>query len=263
MLNASVFSAPTLFLKSFNIVIRNISMTPKQRDVLALTFFVIALIVLNYGWLDDVLNNFLTGSETVHIDRIIDGDTVESNSTSIRLLGINAPERGEYLYDGAKEFLEDKILNQTVYLKYGKERYDKYNRILAYIFLNNTNINIKLVENGYANYYFYGGKDEYSNELLGAWEICLNNNVNLCEKSNDVCVACIDIKNSNTITNNCNFECDINEWEIKGEGRNKFIFNKSLGSNQETFFGLDLSDSGGSLFLRDGKGLLVKWRGSN
>ena len=262
MLNASVFSAPTLFLKSFNIVIRNISMTPKQRDVLALTFFVIALIVLNYGWLDDVLNNFLTGSETVHIDRIIDGDTVESNSTSIRLLGINAPERGEYLYDGAKEFLEDKILNQTVYLKYGKERYDKYNRILAYIFLNNTNINIKLVENGYANYYFYGGKDEYSNELLGAWETCMENKINLCEPSNSVCFSCISI-NINTIINNCNFECDINGWEIKGEGRNKFIFNKTLSSNQETDFELDLADSGGSLFLRDEEGLLVFWEESN
>ena len=40
-----------------------------------------------------------------------------------------------------------------------------------------------MVENGFANYYFYSGKDKYSDDLLEAWNKCIQNDVNLCEKS--------------------------------------------------------------------------------
>ena len=196
----------------------------KKKDILILVSLIIVLILLNYSWLDDSLNNFLNTYEQVHVDRIIDGDTIESNSTSIRLLGINAPERGEYLYEEAKEFLENEILNKTVNLKYGKERYDKYGRVLAYIFFNNQNINLKLVENGYANYYFPSGKDQSYNQFIKAWDECINNNVNLCKKSEDICAQCVDIKNSDTIINTCNFQCNISGWKIKAEGRDVFVF---------------------------------------
>ena len=109
-------------------------MTPKQKNVLVLALLIIALLAVNYNWIDDTLTGFLDTSESIHVDRIIDGDTIKSNKTSIRLLGINAPERWEYFYEEAKEFLENEILNQTVNLKYGKEKYDKYDRILAYVF---------------------------------------------------------------------------------------------------------------------------------
>lgn len=234
-------------------------MTIKQKDVLVLALLIIALVAVNYSWLDDALDNFLNTSEQVHVDRIIDGDTIESNKTSIRLLGINSPERKEYFYEEAKDFLEELILNQTVYLKYGKEKYDKYGRTLAYIFLNNTNINIKLVENGYANYYFYGGKDEYSNALEKAWEDCIDKEINLCKPSTNTCAECVDIKNSNTIINTCSFSCDITGWEMKEEGRNKFVFNVTLQPDEETGFELDLTDFGKSLFLRDDAGKLVVW----
>ena len=230
----------------------------KRRNVLVLVMLILLLLVLNYDWLDNALNNFLNSYEPAFVDRVIDGDTIESNKTSIRLLGINSPERREFYYDEARDFLESMIFNQTVYLKYGKEKYDKYNRILAYIFLNNTNINIKMVENGYANYYFYEGKDEYSEELIGAWENCMEKEINLCKPSESVCASCISVY-INRITNNCGFSCDLNDWIIKGEGRDKFVFNESLVPGQEAYFDLDLTNSGGSLFLRDDKGCLVAW----
>ena len=233
-------------------------MTIKQKDVLVLALLIIALVIINYNWLDNALNNFLNTSEQIHVDRIIDGDTIESNSTSIRLLGINTPERGEFYYEEAKEFLEQEILNKTVNLKYGKERYDKYNRTLAYIFFDNQNINLKIIENGLANIYFPSGKDQYYQEFQNAWEDCIDNNVNLCEASQHVCANCISI-NINNIINNCNFQCNISSWEIKEEGRNKFIFNEILASGQEADFELDLTDFGKSLFLRDDEGKLVVW----
>ena len=117
-------------------------MEPKKKDVIILILLILVLFVINYGFLNDAFEKFLNTSEKVHVDRIIDGDTIESNSTSIRLLGINTPERGELYFEEAKEFLEEEILNKTVTLKYGKDRRDKYNRTLAYVFLDNININI-------------------------------------------------------------------------------------------------------------------------
>jgi len=235
-------------------------MQRKKKDIFLLIALILALIILNYPFLDNITEDFLDSGEKIHVDRIIDGDTIESNSTSIRLLGINTPERGEFFYEESKAYLESRILNQTVNLKYTRERYDKYNRVLAYVFLDNKNINVELVEQGYANYYFYGGRDSYSDELEDAWNKCINNNVNLCEKSVNSCSSCVNIDNSGGfIINNCGFSCDINSWEIKTEGREKFIFNGTLASGQTAEFSLDTSNSGGSLFLRDDEGRLAGW----
>ena len=231
-------------------------MTSKQKNILVLVLLIIVLVIINYSWLDDALSNFLNTSEQVHVDRIIDGDTIESNKTSIRLLGINSPERGELYYEEAKEFLEQEILNKTVNLKYGKERYDKYQRVLAYVFLDHQNINLRLVENGYANYYFPSGKDQYYNQFFEAWEDCINNQVNLCEPSQHVCTNCISI-NINSITNNCGFSCDISDWTIKAEGRDNILFSEVLESQEETSFELELTETGDTLFLRDDEGKLV------
>ena len=234
-------------------------MIPKQKDVLVLALLIIALVIINYSWLDDALSNFLSTSEQVHVDRIIDGDTIESNKTSIRLLGINTPERGELYYEEAKEFLEQEIFNKTVNLKYGKERYDKYQRVLAYIFLDNTNINLKIVENGLANIYFPSGKDQYYDQFIEAWDDCIDKNINLCEASVDECALCIELKDSKTLKNNCSFECDITNWRIKTEGRDNIIFSEVLESEEEFGFELELTPEGDTLFLRDEGGKLVVW----
>ncbi|GAH23379.1 unnamed protein product [marine sediment metagenome] len=166
----------------------------------------------------------------------------------------------------------------------GKERKDKYNRTLAYIFYNNKNINLELVQNGYANYYFYGGKDKYSNDLESAWEECIDNNINLCESSSHQCSECIELKEFNykdeiiTLYNSCNFNCDLTDWSIKDEGRKKFIFDdfnlesqkeviikvgEGVNTNNKLFWtGEDYvwTRTGDSLFLRDSDGGLVLWR---
>lgn len=49
-------------------------------------------------------------------------------------------------------------------------------------------------------------------------------------------------------------------WTIKGEGRNKFAFNQTLSMNESAEFSLDLSSSGGSIYLRDEIGKLIWWK---
>ena len=237
-------------------------MVRKRKEVSILVFLIFLLVALNYQFLDEKAESFLNSGKTqeVHVERVIDGDTIVYENGSIRLLGINTPERGEFLYAEAKSFLESLVLNQTVLLEFTKDKYDKYNRTLAYVFFEKENVNAKLVENGFANYYFYDGNDIYSNDLIEAWNICIENKVGLCEESTNVCVGCINIE-SDLILNSCNFSCNITSWEIKGEGREKFIFNETNLDSKETIeFELDIENSGGSLFLRDEKGKLVVWR---
>ena len=244
----------------------------KKKLPFILISMIILLFLLNYSFLDKKLINFFDDSEQVSITRAIDGDTVEVGNYSIRLLGINTPERGEEGYEEAKQFLEMITLNKTVQLKVGKEKSDKYGRKLAYLFLRNANINKELVDEGYANFYFPSGKDIYYQDFLKAWDHCLQNNKNLCEKSTNVCASCVslekfDINNQIILLKNqCSFQCDVSNWIIKNQGRKKYIFNQTIldpgekiriinGNNQDLIF----SSVQDSLFLRDEKQKLVLW----
>lgn len=72
--------------------------------------------------------------KSVRVSKVIDGDTFETESTlTVRLLGINAPNRGERNYEEAKEYLSDLIGGEEVTLEYDKYQDDKYGRILAYV----------------------------------------------------------------------------------------------------------------------------------
>ena len=83
--------------------------------------------------------------------KIIDGDTfLIEGGYSVRILGIDADERGYPCYEAAKNKLEELILNQEVKLEKGTEDKDRWCRYLRYIFLNDKNISLELVKEGLA-----------------------------------------------------------------------------------------------------------------
>src|SRR5690606_10022760 len=49
-------------------------------------------------------------AETVRPDHVVDGDTFEAGGIRFRLDGINAPDRGECMYEEARDRLEDVLL---------------------------------------------------------------------------------------------------------------------------------------------------------
>ena len=259
-------------------------MNSKQKKYILLFLLAILLFSINYKTLDSHVINFFDESEKVIVQRIIDGDTIKANNESIRLLGINSPEKGEPLSKEATEFLENLILNKSIKIESTKK--DLYGRTLAYLFLNNENINLKIVENGFANAYFPEGKQKYYSEFQNAWENCVKNNLNFCEKSNNKCANCIelksfDYKNEKIIFQNiCSFDCDLTGWNIKDEGRKKFIFPKFIleknkefevkvtkekmqNTNEKLFWERKTyvwTKSGDTLFLRDKIGGLILWQ---
>jgi len=257
----------------------------RGKNILVLILAVTALVAVNYDFLDKTLEGFLAEGRHTQVTRIIDGDTIEINGNeSVRLLGINTPERGEKYYQEAKEFLEMVVLNKTINLKFGKDKYDRYGRLLAYVFFNEVNVNKELVDEGYANIYFPEGKDEYYNSLVKAWAHCIKNNKYLCEKSEDKCAECVEVKELDAkndravLHNKCSFSCDLSGWTIKDEGRKRFAFpdftlrsNKEVsiitGNNTDTgntlFWKKETyvwTETGDTLFLRDKEGKLVVWR---
>lgn len=83
---------------------------------------------------------------------VVDGDTIkvlnQGKTEKIRLAYIDAPEMGQPFGKNAKQALSDYIFDQAVNVKrYGK---DRYGRTLAVIYLNQENINLKMVEEGFA-----------------------------------------------------------------------------------------------------------------
>ena len=83
---------------------------------------------------------------------VVDGDTLDVDGIGrIRLVGVNAPEVGEPGYQEAKDFVKSKCLGKVVGLDIDDAKhYDKYGRILAVVYVGNTNINAELLKKGYA-----------------------------------------------------------------------------------------------------------------
>ncbi len=223
---------------------------------------IVLLFIINYSFLNSALIQIFEDSETGLVERVIDGDTIKINGESIRLLGINSPEKSEYFYFESKQFLENQILNKEVQIHFGKTKYDKYYRKLGYVFYEGRNINLESVKQGYSNYYFPSGKDKYYLEFVGAWNSCLNKGKNLCKKSKEECIVLNkwDVGEQIVILKNiCSNDVNLTGWSIKDEGRKKYIFeNKILGKGEEII--LTPKDwkeeyvwtkSGDSLILRD------------
>lgn len=122
----------------------------------------------------------LTGS----VVRVIDGDTITARidgaDTTIRFIGIDARETAtspraggtaECFATEATEALEGKLPKGTLITLEGDDsqsKYDKYGRLLAYVFVDGVNINEWLVREGYAHEYTYSSAYKYQSAFKSA-----------------------------------------------------------------------------------------------
>ncbi len=70
------------------------------------------------------------------VQTIEDGDTFTlKNGVIVRLIGVNAPERGSKNYTEATDYLTENIKDKRVYLEYDRYQDDKFSRILAWVWI--------------------------------------------------------------------------------------------------------------------------------
>jgi micrococcal nuclease len=89
------------------------------------------------------------------VTRIVDGDTVElATGEIVRYLMIDTPEttggNDDCFGQNAKDFNTDLVLDEEVTLEYDVECEDNFGRLLAYVFVGDTEVNPLMVERGYA-----------------------------------------------------------------------------------------------------------------
>jgi micrococcal nuclease len=91
-----------------------------------------------------------------YIKNVVDGDAVEVSFNiygiqRVRLVGINTPDIGEDGYEEAKEFVNKTCWGEEVKHNVDdKKQFEPHYRILAVVYVNDTNLNEKLVREGYA-----------------------------------------------------------------------------------------------------------------
>lgn len=98
------------------------------------------------------------GQMEATVKRVVDGDTFElENGEKVRMIGMDTPETVkpnhpvEPYGKEASNFTKELLTGQNVTLKFDVEPYDKYKRLLAYVYLSDgTFVNEKLVRDGYA-----------------------------------------------------------------------------------------------------------------
>ncbi|MDD5506270.1 MAG: thermonuclease family protein [Candidatus Omnitrophica bacterium] len=125
------------------------------------------------------------------VTRVVDGDTLMlENGQYLRLLGIDTPEIHESnkLHRDAQrsgqgieaikrlgrqsyQFTRQMVEGKRVRLEFDTERHDKYNRLLAYVFLDDgTFLNGRIVEEGYASITHYKLNVKYADLFLKLYQ---------------------------------------------------------------------------------------------
>ena len=119
---------------------------------------------------------------TLHVSRVIDGDTFEGRLDNggnpgvnpwmvqltrivIRISGIDAPERGQYYGDVATLHLQWLISGKAVGLKLKQK--DSYGRWIATVYLESTDISEEMLKEGLARHY----KEHDSNPRYAQLEV--------------------------------------------------------------------------------------------
>ncbi|MGQ9800817.1 MAG: thermonuclease family protein [Candidatus Saccharicenans sp.] len=89
--------------------------------------------------------------------RVIDGDSLEVEGVGeVRLIGVDSPELYhplkpvQYYAREASEFVRKLLEQSRVRLEFDQEKYDKYGRTLAYVYLEDgRSLNEEIIKNGY------------------------------------------------------------------------------------------------------------------
>ena len=125
------------------------------------------------------------------VEKVVDGDTfittIDNIQRKVRLIGVDTPESvatGENEYKNCEEgkeasnFTKSKINGKKVYIEYDLDKTDDYDRVLAYVYLEDgTMLNKLLLEKGYARLMTIQPNVKYVDEFKSIQQTARENKV--------------------------------------------------------------------------------------
>ena len=193
----------------------------------------------NYGCpysCSDGACNLEPQTSAVTVSYVSDGDSIKlSNGEEIRLIGLNAPEIGQKCSSKSTNKLKELVLGKEVILEQDVDNKDQYGRLLRYIYVGDTFVNLEIVRLGFAHKYEYGSNIKYSSQFEQAENEAKQNEGCLwkSEEINYIQDQCIYVTNFHfnaagddnynlndeyiTLKNKCSYSIDMTGWTIKDE----------------------------------------------
>ena len=144
-----------------------------RKNVLIAIAILIACFLSTFGHTQSFAEQKRTEARVVTVN---DGDTVaiqmEGREYRTRLIGIDAPEMGQRPWGGkAKQHLIElmKLANWIVFVETDVVKYDKYDRLLAYLWTSdNELLNERMVQDGYAMLFTIQPNSKYADQFRKA-----------------------------------------------------------------------------------------------
>lgn len=146
--------------------------------------------------------------ETVTVERVVDGDTIRiapavDDIDEVRLIGVDTPETKAPDCDvqpygpETLQFITDELKGEEVELEFDEEREDRYDRLLAYVYIDDEMFNEKLLEEGYAQVYTVSPNEKYEDRFeeaqaeaqdaeSGIWGLSTSEQDQLADRDNGI-----------------------------------------------------------------------------
>ena len=221
----------------------------------------------------------------VRVSIVLDGDEFQlETGERIVMLGTRAPIMGQFFYQEAVERLRELIEGKNVVLEKDALGTDKHGRLLRYVYVGDTFVNMEMVRDGYANMQYTAPNTKYIQDFLAARNEARDAKRFIWQMDADSCIFCIEIADFNydapvdeeyiTLRNICSFSCGMSNWVLSDEGNNMYLFSvfglapeatvtihTSLGENTKSdlYWGREWEvwNNEDKLYLQDAEGGLV------
>ena len=165
---------------------------------LAILALVVVIATTGHGLLERNHDERLEGRVTGRVVRVVDGDTIRvrldrpAGTRTIRYIGVDTPESVkpgtpvQCFAEAASALNRRLVAGRRVVLELGRERRDRYGRLLAYVYVTDgvrKLVNAELVRRGYARTLTIPPNTDYARRfaalqrqaharLLGLWRAC-------------------------------------------------------------------------------------------
>lgn len=148
----------------------------KKKTVKLITTLIATFLVIISTYFVTNEEDQVSNREQVILVRVVDGDTAyfitpTYGEVSIRFSGVNTPElnKKEYLAVEAKEFTSNILENgKVIEVEWDLTQGPSGDRIIGIIFVDDVNLNLLLVEEGYANLIYLKDTMPYAEKYIEA-----------------------------------------------------------------------------------------------